>query len=206
MNLERKVFEDIRDKVLLSQYSSATNLHVLLEAIIDVLDEDFFAVLRQIDGFPDPFKLSGYPLDLLGTMIDLGRPFLAFVGTTSKFFGFDSATGYSPGGFGTLMADKQTIRDQISPISDTAYRILLRARMKFLVSKATYRDIDDIAKSLETPGITDHTRLTVTAANTYLLTLTIEDGAVKKALTNKEFTDRIFPFPPLADYSVTFTS
>ena len=191
--LDRTMLRQYRDSPLLQAWASRMAVSVQ-DGVVDVAEE--------LHGWPNPSKLRYWTLDMLGSLIAMPRPVILYRDSDGGFFGFKGASGYVPGGFGSLMADKETLRTSLVEVSDVWYRRLLSARLARLTSNASYGQILRIGQELEPPESRQSTL--VLASGTWELRLRIPSVTLRLALARAEVQSKIFPFPIGVQHTIKF--
>ncbi len=129
--------------LLLPQYDASTRLQSLVREIIGVVDARIADPLRIIERAMNPDESEGVLLDWLGQRIGYDRPFVA--SGDARYLGFEGTR--SQGGRPFNQAPYWTLEsgiEQVEPVGDTTYRILLKGRARRLRGGADRQTIEAV--------------------------------------------------------------
>ena len=135
MALTQKELTDIGLNALPFELRDATNLRALLTEFSDIAWEEMGQHLAELDGWPDPDKLSGWALSLLGSNLGISRPFVII----DQFFSFAGETGATFDGrpFWT----SESAFESRQSITDQQYRPFLKWRMQTIGGSPTIAEM-----------------------------------------------------------------
>lgn len=161
---------------LISQWSEATNLRTVAQIWLDTLRDEIDEPLAALQAQRNINTAEGVFLDRIGDLLGCPRPAVAV--TPDDLFGYDGAgVGFDQG----RLADASGFGDPVEPISDGAYRSLLRARRTTILGDGSVAALEEAATEVEASAtVTDGRDMTVTitTSNISLMDLAIACRAV----------------------------
>ena len=145
-----------RINLLLPQYDSAVRFRAFLSGVIGILQTEVVDPLLVLDRAVNPDESSGVVLDWIGTRLGFPRPSVRSV--DRDFFGFegtgtDIGRPFNQAPFFSLL----TQVEEVGPVGDRRYRLLLKARARRLRGSASREVIEENLGILFGGGYLDET-------------------------------------------------
>lgn len=111
--------------LFISQWQAAPNLRAVIGIWLDVLDEEIGTPLDELDAMRSLDTAMGVYLDYLGARLGVQRPYILSSADTLARFD-QTGAGFDQGRFAALLA-----LEERSPLDDTRYRAMLKARAEY---------------------------------------------------------------------------
>ena len=128
--------------LLLPQYDCSPRLQALISGCITILQEEIVDPLLVLDHAISTDISEGVLLDFLGTRLGLARPSVR--SADAEYFGFDGTAADAGRTWG--QAPFFSIRagiEEVEPVGDMNYRLLLKARARRLRGSASREVIEE---------------------------------------------------------------
>jgi len=138
-----------RISLILPQYGEAEKLKGLISGTIGVAEEQVSDLLERLDRGANPDESSGAVLDWIGRRIGMERPVIP-IGEYLGYEGTDPSGG-NPFDREEFYDDVRAI-EQVAPLGDVDYRLLLKARARRLRGGANRETIEAVLAILWPTG------------------------------------------------------
>ena len=117
--------------LLLEQYADASRLRSLLSGFAALVDADVIDILTELGRGFSPVESEGILLDWIGLRLGLLRPYVR--SSDATYFGFAGTMAEGGRTFGQApFLTRRAFIEDVAPIGDITYRVLLRARARRL--------------------------------------------------------------------------
>ena len=148
---------------LISQYRDAPRLQALVDNLTDIVDTTVVNVLNALTINPD--NASGILLDWIGSRVGISRPSVA--AADAEYWGFEGTASDAgkPWNQAPFFTREQGI-EQVEPVGDRVYRLLIKARARGLRSGANRETVEAVLAILFGNGYVDQREETVVVSTT----------------------------------------
>ena len=176
--------------LLIDQYAASTRFRQFIEGITNIAQAEVVDVMLEVERGLNPDESEGILLDWLGTRLDFPRPFVT--AADAEYFGFDGTEteGGKPWDQAPFWTPQSGI-ENVEPIGDNTYRLMLKARARRLRGGADRETCEAVLDILFGNGYLDETDLTAP-----VLRVTVTDSqAVLYNLVSNRHLEAIIPKP-----------
>ena len=174
------------EELLLPQYDGSENLHRLVQELTAVLQERIIDPLLLLERGLNPDESSLILLDWIGQRLGFPRPRVA--SEDAEYWGFEGTRAAGGRTFGQApFFSVQRGIEQVEPLGDTRYRVLLKARASRLRGGANRENIEQVLQILFGNGYIDE-------GQTPIRCVVRSPDAVIRSIVTEQF-DRLIPRP-----------
>ena len=176
-----------RIDLLLPQWADATKFQALVRGLIDVVQTEIVDPLLILERAMNPDESEGILLDWLGQRIGMPRPFVR--AADAEYWGMEGtqADVGQPWEHAPHWSFQRGIED-VEPLGDVTYRLLLKARARRLRGGADRETIEAVLAILFGNGYLDET------GSPLRCVVVTDDAVLYRLVADSEFA-RVIPKP-----------